>query len=382
MNNRDTELLKDFDSMHLHERGANIFKKEKFKIPIKFKTDDITKEVAGLLDAYRLELSEVGVDENICHRIDDFNKYCSLIYRNYFMGWHSSAFENFKKAIKILDIENNTIIRAPLGNDILYRGRTNDSYQKFKFDDMVHIPLDCRYLVQTQRFSFPGLPCFYAGASVYSCWNELNKPTIDSFQVASFMPKESISNKVVLDLSRITTEKMKIDNNYYLYWPLVALCSIKVKHEDAPFKAEYIFPQYLLEYIQSKNRGDIIGIKYASIKVLEMAEAQREENWHTYVNYVFPTQAEDFSGKLDANINANFKQMKNKSGKEIQIIRDYINRQSTRLVWETFEGDSRKTFEKQIDDYRIILEGGEAIPYLDTIFGITEKVLRFDVTYE
>lgn len=359
----------------------DIFKNEKFKIPIRFKTDDIEKEVRLLLDAYKSELSALGVDEDICGRIDTFNKYCSKIYNNYFRGWHSSAFENFKKAIKVLDIENNEIIKVPLGKDVLFRGRTNDSYQMFKFDDMVHIPLNRRYLVQTQRFSFPGLPCFYAGASVYSCWNELNKPTIDSFQVASFVPENTITNKVVLDLSRIPTENMEKDNSYYLYWPLLALCSIKVKHETAPFKPEYIFPQYLLEYIQSKNRQEIIGIKYASIKVLEVAEKQREENWHTYVNYVFPVQTDDCSEKLDRNINTSFIRMKNRSGKEIQIIRDYINRQSTRLVWKSLEVDKKESFEEQVNDYRIILEGGEAIPYIDTIFGITEKALRFDVTY-
>lgn len=268
-----------------------------------------------------------------------------------------------------------------MGNDLLYRGRINSSYQMFKSEDMVHIPLDSRYLVQTQRFSFPGLPCFYAGASVYSCWNELNKPTIDSFQIASFQPDTLMQEKLLLNLSKVPTNKMKTDENYYYYWPLLALCSIKVRHEDAHFKPEYIFPQYLLEYIQSRN-SDIVGIKYASIKVLEVSEKQIEEDWHTYVNYVFPTQSDSCFSKLDERITNSFRLVKNRSGKEIQIIRDYINRESTKLTWQTIGGNDEKAFDDIMKDRRIVLEGGEAISYIDTIFGITEKALNMDVTNE
>ena len=42
--------------------------------------------------------------------------------------------------------------------------------------EMFHIKYELRGKVQTQRCSFPGLPCLYLGCSSYVCWLELNRP--------------------------------------------------------------------------------------------------------------------------------------------------------------------------------------------------------------
>lgn len=353
---------------------------EEYSIPIVFNSDNIQKEVEQLLSRYIKSIKEEYADSIIIEKLEQFKKYCGLVYSNYFRGWHSSAFENFKKAINALDVNKNKYFIGQMPNDVIYKGRINSGYKMYKFEDMVHIPIDKRYLVQTQRYSFPGLPCFYAGASAYSCWNELNKPSIEEFQVASFKPVGRFK-KEIFDLSILPNMIKEYDMSYILYWPLLALCSIKVNHEDAAFKPEYIFPQYLLEYIQRRTNQKIVGIKYASIKVLELSNLQAQEDWHTYVNYVFPTQSESCEGNIDENISNYFKRIKNRSGKEIQIIRDHIIAKSTIVHWDTFDNvEIIDDIERKIGKYNLYLEGGEKIPYADTVFGIIEKSLNMDYT--
>ena len=65
---------------------------------------------------------------------------------------------------------------------------------------MFHIGLNNRSLVDSQRYSFPGLPCLYLASSAYTCWMELGRPSFDSFQVAMFTPKDTAAS--VIDLSR------------------------------------------------------------------------------------------------------------------------------------------------------------------------------------
>ena len=62
---------------------------------------------------------------------------------------------------------------------------------------MFHIKYSLRSKVKTQRFSFPGLPCLYLGASSYVCWLELNRPAFDKFQVATIKQKSTDDYNVI-----------------------------------------------------------------------------------------------------------------------------------------------------------------------------------------
>jgi hypothetical protein len=48
-------------------------------------------------------------------------------------------------------------------------------------------------------------------------------------------------------------------------WPLMALCSIVVKHRESPYKPEYIIPQILLQWVTGQH--DYQGIAYFSTHV-------------------------------------------------------------------------------------------------------------------
>ena len=67
------------------------------------------------------------------------------------------------------------------------------------------------------------------------------------------------------------------------------MCSVKVNNHNSNFKPEYIFPQFLMEYISSGEiqYENVTGIKYPSVKV--MSHNFDENAWKLYTNYVFST---------------------------------------------------------------------------------------------
>lgn len=254
---------------------------------------------------------------------------------------------------------------------------------------MYHIPLNKRRIVNTQRYSFPGLPCLYLCSSVYTCWVETNRPSFDSFQVAALKVNENVKNKTLLDLSNIPQrldslkeeESFNIDE-YLLYWPLLAVCSIKVSDESVPFKPEYIFPQFVLEYIL-ENKLDYIGIKYASIKTFSICEKQYEEDRRTYINYVFPTHSNEMKDVLDNELQNMFNIVKNKSGKELEImtsmIRPICDGYPVSVIKEGEESNNKiREFKKQYDDVKLYTSDGMPYPYSRSEFGIIEIALNLN----
>ncbi|MCP4180319.1 MAG: hypothetical protein GY756_21355 [bacterium] len=131
-------------------------------------------------------------------------------------------------------------------NENFYRIRNKDDNFTFSSLDMFHIPFEFRGKVNTQRFSIPGFPSLYLGRTLYVCWEELNRPHIDSFQSVRLKSTKGIS---FLDLTPpIITDKNIYSSEVYKYfmtWPLIACCSIKVKGYSDTFKPEYIIPQLL-----------------------------------------------------------------------------------------------------------------------------------------
>jgi hypothetical protein len=74
-------------------------------------------------------------------------------------------------------------------------------------------------------------------------------------------------------------------------WPLMATAAIKRRHGDAPFIAEYIIPQLILQWITENNDPNLDGIAYSSVSC----------NTHVYyaatlANLVFPAKEISDSG--------------------------------------------------------------------------------------
>lgn len=246
-------------------------------------------------------------------------KICNLFIKSantYFAGFPSKAYVEFEEAMTIIEdfliLKNVGVVFDELTP--YYRVRKGNGKQ-FQRHEMFHIPFEERERVTTQRFSVPGLPCIYLSNSVYVCWEELRRPEIAKMQISrykleniryrfldiSLTPSsmcqtlESISSKESAEFSKRTQEEAldswnKGSLNFIMRWPLIAACSIKVKKEDGAFKPEYIFPQFLLQWVTHNKNFD--GIKYFSVE----ANMIDNFNYSKLINYAIPVKTVATSG--------------------------------------------------------------------------------------
>jgi hypothetical protein len=175
---------------------------------------------------------------------------------------------------------------------------------EFGREGLFHIPFQRREIVKRQRYSIPGLPCLYLGSSLYVCWEELDRPPLHSTYAAEFRvrPKETIR---VLDFSETPSAVARsisgIELDYGLAmlpivaravcWPLQAACSIRRLDREAPFIAEYIAPQLLLQWVARSNHGGL-GIKPKVDGIVYFSVNCEPDPYHpdAFLNFVFPVQ--------------------------------------------------------------------------------------------
>lgn len=147
-------------------------------------------------------------------------------------------------------------------NNNFYRIRVKNEKGNFAFSpiDLFHIPFSMRGRVSTQRYSIPGFPSLYLSRTLYVCWEELNRPEINKFQAVRLQNKQRIE---LLDLSPPPKDASSWQHYlYFMTWPLIACCSVKVKDYTDVFRPEYIIPQLLLQWV--RDNDEIDGIMYKS----------------------------------------------------------------------------------------------------------------------
>jgi len=149
-------------------------------------------------------------------------------------------------------------------NESFFRIRLSDKNYSYKKNEMFHIPFEHRNKVTTQRFSIPGFPSLYLGRTIYICWEELNRPSIDKIQAIRY---KNIKRINLIDLTPPAKDCNDLDEKYrfFMTFPLIMCCSVKVRDAYDPFKPEYIIPQLLLQWI--RNNDDLDGIQYKSTHI-------------------------------------------------------------------------------------------------------------------
>ncbi|WP_142309219.1 hypothetical protein, partial [Bacillus pseudomycoides] len=247
----------------------------------------------NLIDGTTLEKAK-----NLCASI-----ICSI--EEYYRGFPDKAFSKLKKGlINNLSISGhfvNNIIIPIAENQLFYKMRIGTDYT-YKRDEMFHIPFQLRGKVATNRYSIPGIPCIYLGITPLACWEELNKPDLNTVQTSLFQsysityldlstPPAVFIQNLIQNYENISKRNMYRDiTTYILLWPLMAACSIRVKYKNDTFKPEYIIPQLLLQFIRQTDSID--GISYFSTKIdrysLEISEVYR--------NFAFPVQKKQKEG--------------------------------------------------------------------------------------
>ncbi|MEH7459813.1 hypothetical protein V7183_22165 [Bacillus sp. JJ1127] len=287
------------------------------KLPLQRTSNDFVGYLKGIFDNYLNELKKVFSiipdTENLIKDSDLLNvqELCEKILvsiQEYYKGFPNIAFSTLKGAI-VDNLEetgylNYFLIFTNQLRGTLYKMRvgTNHTYSS---EEMFHIPFELRGLVSTNRYSIPGLPCVYLGSTPLTCWEELNKPDLNTIQTSLFLLEKDIS---YLDLSTPPVEAIErfISNyqhfsnsdmnkiyeemtSYLVFWPLIAACSIRVKNTNDSFKPEYIISQLLLQWIR---QSDYDGICYFSTKVKDYSKHSAP----LYRNYAFPVQQQSTKG--------------------------------------------------------------------------------------
>lgn len=146
--------------------------------------NEFREHLKSLLHQYQEWLSLLDIKEqprnwndtlNSVHNISEcIIEVIDLVYS----GLHSRAHKKFRDSICINELLRPRSFEA---NTSWYRMRKFEENKKQAISrkDMFHIPLNKRGIVKTQRYSSPGYPCLYLGASIYTCWEELHRPDLN-----------------------------------------------------------------------------------------------------------------------------------------------------------------------------------------------------------
>lgn len=174
-------------------------------------------------------------------------------------------------------------------DSIWYRIRNNGNCEEWDCKELFHVPFEKRELIGSQRFSIPGYPSLYLGASALVCIEEI--PWNDAFSISSVRLNESID---VFDFTFFPQEEEGIGQFYnrLISYPIKIAISIPVKNDNnAVFKPEYIIPQYILHSTikQERSTNKVKGFIYTSTKAL--LEEHSSEELKAYINMVVPSMS-------------------------------------------------------------------------------------------
>ncbi|MEB9862917.1 hypothetical protein P4K22_29230 [Bacillus cereus] len=280
------------------------------KLPLTRENDDFIEYledcfityISGLESICSATLETVITKKDLCNGIINSLK-------EYYKGFPSKAFIEFRRVlinnVSIPNHFNDIKTLQNFDNEFLYKMRVGTDHV-FTSKEMFHIPLELRGIVSTYRYSIPGLPCIYLGSTPLTCWEELNKPDLNTVQTSVFKSDDisyidlstppvvfidkiikKFHDYVTIKKKRFLADRLNEPNeviSYLIIWPLMAACSVRVKNTTDTFKPEYIIPQLLLQFIRYEGFFD--GVYYFSTKVDNYSAATAE----LYKNFAFPAQ--------------------------------------------------------------------------------------------
>jgi len=188
------------------------------------------------------------------------------VISEYYEGKPASALTELERGLNsdLKNYEELLNVREFFPESDFYRVRVHKENFPLSPDNFFHIPFDLRGKIKTQRFSIPGFPSLYLGTSSYVCWEELNRPNLNDFQIVRL---RNTSPLKVVDLSppKDNGENAYDYYKYLMIWPLVFASSVRVRNYTDDFKPEYIIPQLLLQWVRKDNRID--GISYQTTHI-------------------------------------------------------------------------------------------------------------------
>lgn len=373
-----------------------------FEFPIKparYFPSLITKN----LEEYLTLLNEVD-DETvpiISKCMPDIQNSCTqiqVILNSYFEGKLLNSYELFSTLIKhceqYLMPKDKNVVQLDLDTH-LFRARSK-FHKNIDLHGMLHVPFESRYKIKTQRFSITGLPCLYLSNSIYTCWEELDRPPFSQMAVSRFQTHRKNFKYADLSISKwfllrsfnsepVTSKKstkeeiaeleeiLKEAGNFALekfiqLYPLYLVCYTKVYNPDADFKPEYIFPQLLMQWVA--NSDDIDGVIYESTKASHIqSDLPYRVNLKGFLNYAIPVKTNNEYG-LCSTITEHYKITYPTSWEMLNILDPvHINREID------FKNEILGKSMPPPPIFKINLMGEKPTKYHDTAFGRFEHFL-------
>ncbi|OCS91658.1 hypothetical protein [Caryophanon latum] len=258
-----------------------------FDLPIVLDRDsDYLNELRRILNSYLKQVQQISnlpnsvkcsTSRNISLILD-----CVEDYFNYDIATASNKISSILNKYKnspffISQVCSNYAFKGiskHTGMPNFYRARKGNF--EFQINDLLHIPLNKRGIISTQRFSIPGIPCIYLGTTSYVCWLELDKPLDNELNISSFnIPNIKVLNLAltqhlinghsnVLDTEDPSSPEVKKLFHMIELWPLVCATSFRIKEANRIFKSEYIVSNLIMQNIV---KLDVDGVAYISKKV-------------------------------------------------------------------------------------------------------------------
>ena len=246
---------------------TNLYEEIKALVPVECCGEHDAKVI--LIEAYeRLSNRLNSYNSTISKSVyADVKSLCRTILECFdyaYSGNHTKAYENLNEWLVKLSYLKPFIAEG----ESFYRMRLREENKQFTYTDMMPIPDDKRYLVKTQRFSMPGLPCLYLGYHANACWEEMHRPPIGNCMISRY---EVIRKFQVISLEIPTQDAFNADVDYYLkIFPLIMACMVKVADYHDPYKSAYLIPQLIMEWLTTYNGAtiqDLKGVRYTSVHV-------------------------------------------------------------------------------------------------------------------
>lgn len=309
-----------------------------FDIPIYF-ADDIKhsylsqlkkrySRIISFLQVCKVEHFEPSLKEFYITRITDIQNAILEIFKTYLSGFPAEAYhlfrgmlEEYKLGDEINSLQQHKVpknsylfrMQSQPGNTLVNKHKGKAGFLKIKDPaDMFHPPFQRRRSIGTNRFSISGYPCLYLSeeliTSYSECFSKDDRP--NHFSAICFKNLRPLyfidfSNKKlnpdplsfggILDSRNHNKDVGAILDHLGIYQLIIATHT-KIQYkpfyegEKYYFKAEYIIPQLLLQWL--KHEGFAIdGIRYRSC-----TGAKRFPGKADHYNYVLPVQSSADSG--------------------------------------------------------------------------------------
>lgn len=335
-----------------------------FQLPIV--QSDRNKDFVGFLQSgYRKFINKLKTIEHfedsefskdlIIQRQEHLTKNLLNAVIQYFDGKPAIAYDYIEKALEsdIKQFAEVLYLKRHLPGTNFYRLREHEENYPLSKEQMFHVPFELRGKVTTQRFSIPGFPSLYISDSVYTCWEELNRPNINDFSVVRLNSTESIR---VLNLAPPKDATPQRYYHYLMTWPITFGCSIRVKNKGDSFKPEYIIPQLLLQWIRKKDEID--GIEYQTTHI----DFSKSQSTGDFLNIVLPVKEKNTQGHC-AHLKSMFEMTESISYQMKQFASD-----------NAFTFDGGPIENARVDKIELI--NGSPLDYDISAFGGLESVLN------